>query len=253
MKSEYLDLFEAYFSQTMSERDIEVFERRLETDSDIKKAFTEYRHLRDGIDYSIMKTLKEELQQLEATLPEVKLEHIESSPEVNASSRSIYWKMAATVLILAMSTLVILHFNNSSNPQDLFNQHFEPYPNEFVSAKRGDDISSNPMVSAFQAYDNQDYQAAEAGFNNILEKEEDIMVMFYLGSAQLAQNDAAKAIATFERFLEISNDSVADAKWYLALGYLKADRLNEAKSILEELKQDNLYGKRAEKILRKLD
>lgn len=255
MKSEYLDLFDEYFSGTLEEQERLDLESRRKTDDGFEEAFQEYRDLRNGIDYSIMKSLKQELQELESTLPEVNLEkgtEIEAR-EVSLTERFGWWKLAAVVVVIAVSTVVVIQLNQPISNQDLFRQHFEHYPNDYVSAQRGDDIGVDPELQSFQAYDNENFSAAIDGFNKILAEEEDIMVLFYLGSAQLAQNQTQAAIATFKRFLEISQDSVSDAKWYLALSYLKEDRVEETKVLLGQLRGDVKYGKDASKILRQLE
>lgn len=247
-------MFDGYFSGTLNEQEKLNLESRLKADMSFDQAFQEYRDLRNGIDYSIMKTLKEELQELEATLPEVNIELQDrgQGEEPLIGQRFMLWKVAAIVMLIAVSAVVVFQLQQPSSPHDLFTQYFEPYPNEFVSAKRGDDIAADPMVQTFQAYDNQDYSTAIVGFKKMLKEEENVMVLFYLGSAQLAQNESQGAIATFERFLEISKDSVAEAKWYLALSYLKESRVEAAKVLLEELNEDKEYGKQANKILRRL-
>lgn len=255
MKSEYLDILDHYFSGTLNEQEKLDLEGRLKTDVKFEEAFQEYRDLRNGIDYSIMKTLKEELQELEVTLPNVKIEPQAQAQgkQLKVGQRFVLWKVAAVVILIAVSAVVVFQLDRPLSTQDLFAQHFEPYPNEFVSAKRGDDIAADPLVQSFQAYDNQNYSAAINGFTKILDEEENTMVLFYLGSAQLALNQSQAAIATFERFLEISQDSVTEAKWYLALSYLKEDRVADARILLEELSGDVMYGKGATKILRRLD
>ncbi len=254
MKSEYLDLVDRYFSRSLDRREQLNLENQLKTDTRLEELFGEYRNLRKGIDYSIMKTLKEELQTLEASLPEVQIEprYKIQGKKPTIGRRFVLLKVAAIVMLIAVSAVVVFQLNQPSSPQDLFTQHFEPYPNEFISAKRGDDIAADPIVQAFQAYDNQNYNAAIDGFTKILDEETNVMVLFYLGNAQLAQNESQAAIATFELFLEISQDSVIEAKWYLAMSYLKENRTVEAKVLLEELKTDNTYVKEASRILRRL-
>jgi tetratricopeptide (TPR) repeat protein len=259
MKSKFLDMFDNYFSGELSQQEKIAFEEHLKSDSKMAEAFQEYQDLRKGIDYSIMKSLKEELQELETSLPEIELEpkvqhRIDPVPTTN---RLQIWKVAAAVVLVSLSVGVIFQLQQPSSPQDLFNQHFEPYTNQYVSPMRGDDIAADPMVQAFMAYDADDYSAAVAGFETILGqeeyKEEHTLVLFYLGSAQLAQDQGEASINTFERYLEISQDNVAQAKWYLAMGYLKVNRVEEAKLLLKELKQSEEYGKEAGRILKKLD
>ncbi len=254
MKSEYLDLLDVYFSGALDEQELQSLENQLKTDARLEELFREYRDLRKGIDYSIMKTLKEDLHALEATLPEVRIKSQTGfqEEEPTIGRRFVLLKVAAALILIAVSIVVVFQLQQPSSPQELFSQYFEPYPNEFVSAKRGDDVTADPMVQAFQAYDSQNYNVAIAGFTRLLDVEENEMVLFYLGSAQLSQNQSQTAIATFERFLEISQDYRTEATWYLALSYLKENRAEAARSLLEEIKDDQKFGQETAKILRRL-
>jgi len=254
MKSEYIDMFDNYFSGSFNEQEEADFDGLLKTDIKMAEALQEYKDLRRGIDYSIMKSLKQELQELEATLPEVELE-----PEVKlmfdkarASERNRWWRAAAILVLVAASSAVLLNQMQPSSSQDLFSQHFEPFENTYISAKRGDDITADPKVQAFMAYDAGDWDKAVLGFETILGQEEDLLVLFYLGSAQLSQGQSQEAIDTFERFLEVSEDNIPEASWYLALSYLKENREEEAAKLLEELKDSDKYGKEAARILKRL-
>jgi tetratricopeptide (TPR) repeat protein len=259
MKSKFLDMFDNYFSGELSQQEKIAFEDHLKSDHKMAEAFQEYQDLRKGIDYSIMKSLKEDLKHLEASLPEVELEpdvqhRIDPVPTTN---RFRIWKVAAAVVLVSLSVGVIFQLQQPSSPQDLFSQYFAPAENLYVSIKRGDDIEANPLVQAFQAYDAEEYSVAIAGFERILGQEEfkdqHSMVQYFLGSAQLAQGQSEASITTFERYLEISQDNIVQAKWYLAMGYLQENRVEEATSLLKELKQSEAYGKEAGRILKKLD
>ena len=256
MKSEYLDIFEEYSKGTLTEKEQESFTIRLESDQEFLAAYQEYTYLRDGINYSIMKTLKEELQELEATLPDVALEPdtkliLEQLPK---SNQSIIWKAAAVFIAVAISAgVLIFQLQSPSSPQDLFSQYYEPYPNNYVSPQRGADESANALVQPFQAYDADNFKAAISGFESILNQQEEPLVLFYMGSAQLHEGRGAAAIATFTRFLEVSNELKEDARWYLALGYLSENRADEARTLLEGLANTDERGEQARKILKKLE
>ncbi|GJM29771.1 MAG: hypothetical protein DHS20C17_24060 [Cyclobacteriaceae bacterium] len=255
MKSKYIDEFDGYFSGNLSDLEKADLESRLKTDHKLEQAFQEYKYLRNGIDYSIMKTLKEELQELEATLPDIELEPETKLilEQIPTSSSSTIWKAAAAIVAIAISAGALFYqLQSPSSSQDLFSQHFEPYPNEFVSASRGADQTPDLMVEAFRAYDSHDYTAAISGFQSILEQEESPLVLFYLGSAQLHEDKGTLAIGTFQRFLEISPDMVIEGKWYLALSYLNENRVEDARKLLEELKQSDERGAQARKVLKQL-
>ncbi len=259
MKSKFLDMFDNYFSGELSDQEKTAFEEHLKSDSKMAEAFQEYQDLRKGIDYSIMIGLKQELQELESSFPQVELEaDVQHRIDpVSTTNKFQIWKVAAAVVLVSLSVGVIFQLQQPSSPQDLFSQHFEPAENLYVSIKRGDDIEANPLVRAFQAYEAEDYTMAMAEFETILGQEEykdkHPMVLYYLGSAQLAQGQGEASIATFERFLEISQDNIVQAKWYLAMGYLQQSRVGEATLLLKELKLSEEYGNDAGRILRKLD
>ena len=254
MKSEYLDLFEGYFSGKLEEPVRLNIESQLKSDSVFNKAFNEYKVLREGIDYSIMRTLKEDLQTLEQTLPEVQIKSPTGpvSKEPAMTRRFTLLKVAAAIVLVAVS-VIIFQLRQPTSPQDLYSQYFKPYDNEFVSPKRGVDQSLELQVQSFREYDNGNFSSAIEGFNKILEEDqENTLVLFYLGNAQLAENDGQAAIITFKRFLELSQDFTMQAKWYLALSYLKEDDVDEAKVLLEELENNEEIVKQAVKILKDL-
>ena len=259
MKSKYIDMFDNYFSGELSEQEKVAFEEDLKTDTKLAEAFQEYRNLRQGIDYSIMKSLKEELQELETSLPEVELEPDVKHMIKPAKARDHFriWKVAAAVVLVSISVAVVFQLQQPSNPQDLFSQYFEPAENPFVGAKRGDDISADLEVQASMAYDARDWSTAIAGFETILgqevSNEQYNRTLYYLGIAQLAQGQSQAAIHTFEQFLEVSEDNVAEAKWYLALGYLNENMVQDAKILLKELNDGEEYREDTRKILKKLD
>ena len=220
----------------------------------MQEAFNEYRDLRNGIDYSILKSLKSELQELELSLPTLETDQPESIPlKPDNRNRFVLLKVAAVVILLAVSAVVLFQLGQPSDPKSLFVAYFEPHENQFVSAKRGDDNATDPMIEAFQAYDNQDWETAINKFEEILAQKEDLMVLLYLGSAQLAQNDSKAAIINLQRFLETSKDSLSDAKWYLAMALLSEGRVEEARASLQELIADLQYGEDAKTILDKLE
>lgn len=252
-------MFDNYFSGELSQQEKIAFEEHLKSDSKMAEAFQEYQVLRKGIDYSIMKSLKEELQELETRLPEVELEpsvqhRMEAVPTTN---RFRIWKVAAAVVLVSLSVGIIFQLQQSSSPQDLFSQHFAPADNPFVSVKRGEDVASDPLIQAFQAYDSEEYAAAIKGFETILGQEEykdqHLMVLYYLGVSQLATGQGKASIDSFERYLGLSQDNVSEAKWYLALGYLHESRVEDARVLLQELKESAPYGKASLSILKSLD
>ena len=259
MENVRLNLIDGYFAGELDEEDMALVEERWKNDPAFKKLFNQYNDLIDGVEYSVLKTTKEDLQDLEASLPDVKIEkqvlQDQQKQAISRTPRFVWWKIAAAFLVLALSTTMIVYYQMQSQPEVLYNKYFEPYPNEFYHLKRDEISSSDLKLQAFQAYDNNDFQTASAGINTWLDghEDEDIMVLFYLGNAQLAEGEYQEAIISFRKFLEDSDDFNTKTKWYLALAYTKEQQIEEAQKLFNELKDDSEYGSRARRILAKLN
>jgi len=255
MKRVDIDILDAYFRDRMNDEQQALFKERL-GDPQFEKDLREYRELHMGIEYSIFKTAKEKLQSLEKSLPDPLTDQhssLEDQQHTSSFDRSFLWKMAAAILILAISTIVFFNNQQSASPQELFADYFEPFTNEFVVVQRSDD-SGNGLLRSFQAYDNAQYHEAVSGFQSILQEQPDnIMVLFYLSNAQLALQDHEGAITNLQRFLEISEDFKIQAQWYLALAYISNQQISEAKNILNEIQDDSIYGAQALEILEQLN
>ncbi len=250
-----LKILDEYFSGSLDEDQRDQFENRLKNDVEFKKLYEEYRELHRGIEYSNLKEAKEKLQAIESSLPEIDLDDTHSKEGRSLDlKRSYVWKMAAAVLVIAVSSVLVINYQQSQ-PEALYAKYFEPYPNEYVHAKRGDESTDVQLLQAFQAYDRGEYDAAIADFKVLLEEDnENLMVLFYLGNAQLAAEEGAACIITLERFLEISQDDfINEAKWYLAMGYLKEGRKEEAKRLFHDIENSSEFGLRASGIIKKLD
>jgi len=253
MKNEHIDLLDAYFAGTLDEQGQEEFDKRLNIDPAFKELYSEYNDLHMGIDYSTLKITKKDLQQLEASLPEVDHQPSNDRPIISMF-KGHYWQVAAAVLVLAVSAVAVVNYQQSK-PGALYTKNFEPYANEFVNAERGKVPTNELLLQGFQAYDREDYPSAIANFNIVLEEDkENLMVLFYLGNAQMANHENQAAIATFKKFLDTSTgDFTTEAKWYLALAHMKEGHMEEAIHLLREIEHHYEFGSPAQKLLRKLE
>ena len=105
------------------------------------------------------------------------------------------------------------------------------YPLE--DAVRGGQDES--MKVAFEAYSKQDYAKAIPILENLVAKMPDKHdLKMYLGSSYLKSGAVGQAIREFEKLTAIETYS-EQAKWYLALCYLKANENDRVTTLLEDI------------------
>jgi tetratricopeptide (TPR) repeat protein len=143
------------------------------------------------------------------------------------------------------------------NPQELFAENFKP---DAVP-----DDTEGPLDDAFTYYQQRRYADAAAEFTtanintqtrgNEADPERTVFyVKYYAGLSYLAGNHALAAITELKKAEEESPDDLYQVKtqWYLALAYLKAGDIKNAKEMLSNVStgQKNAeYQLKAEKLL----
>ena len=166
----------------------------------------------------------------------------------------VYWA-AAAVLILIVGSVLLLR----PTPTDtlaLYETYYKPYPDVFNPSVRGEpNTAASTREKAFAAYRAGRYEEALQLFHALKgdNRQEQDNIRLYLGNCYLALGslDAAS-----KAFLSIGADShiTSQAKWYLAMTYLKAGTADRAKSVLHTLVDDGgSYADRAREILQKIE
>lgn len=207
-----------------------------------------------------------------------KIKHVDKNLEKEgffASSKrkntmSFILLFAAAASIVFVLSLAWYYSNNSTvNYQQEYAAAFEQYDNRLSEAvnlelsEQG--FGGNPdkdalkgILIAMEAYDNKAYPKAITLLQKCLETKPSgtyqNQLALYLGLSYLASNKTQKAIAQFQNVISKKEANQRVAEWYLALTFLQAEQIEEAKIILGELKnaETNPYQKKASTLLQKL-
>jgi predicted Zn-dependent protease len=175
---------------------------------------------------------------------------------ISINRNNVFWLAAAAVSLLIVSGIFLFRSVNP-DPKGLYEAYYQPYPNVFDPAVRGDEKDTLSLLGkAFRQYEEGNYTKAAEYFkeglitDNKIEKD---IALLYLGNCYLAQNfdDEAK-----ETLLQIDEQShVADqGKWYLALAYLKLEHTDLAREKLKELSDhQNSYQDKAKELLQEIE
>lgn len=247
-----IDMTERFLNGKMAEEEKISFETRLNTDPSLGKLVEDLRLMIEGIKVSAMQTTQEEKSDRLRFVAEIMdLEKDEQLPvpsNVVPPYRNKYvWLAAAALLLFTFS----FFFNKTQEPQQLFAANFEPYPNVFEPTVRGGtENKSDARTLAFSAYDRGDYNLAAKLFSDLLNKKEESGILLLAGNANLATDNLNDAQNDFLTLIKDFDELDAQAKWYLALTYLKKGEIGKARLILLELENPTFtYSEKAENVL----
>lgn len=236
-------LLNNYFSNQLTAEQERTFNDLLDTDTEFKAQFMFEKDLQRAI-------RKKENQDLKVKLKGIEKEIQTTASPSQAKSRFRPWSIAASITIfLTLGWLTYYSLSGISN-QDLYNAHFEPYPNTVYSITRSDG-SESVEREAFVAYESQDYERAAELFLNA--GEAITHGDFYLAQVLLQLNRNEEAIELFAKSMLEDSSFEAEANWYLALAYLKENNIESAKEVLErQVSQYNFKKAKASELLESL-
>ncbi len=237
-----------YFQGTLSEKDKVVFDELIAKDPEFKAQFTFEKNLQVAIKNSERNKLKQKLKTLEEVI-----EHKTQTQKPSNKSWFTPMRIAASVAILIAASWFFYTNNVANNPEQLFANNYEMYPNTVYAITRGNSAENTLEQKAFTAYEANDLPTATRLFQELQEKSGLDYIDFYLAQTYLAQGEILKSVALFEKILEEKTDFKTEALWYAALGNIKTGQETKAILQLEALVLDGSYKKKeAENLLKKL-
>ncbi|MCF8301666.1 MAG: CDC27 family protein [Bacteroidales bacterium] len=159
--------------------------------------------------------------------------------------------LTAAAIFLAIIIIAAYYIFTNPNPQKIFSEHFNPYPNIITTKSDQHD----ELTQAMLYYDVHDYDSAAVMLEEVLvDDRTNVKAMFYLGNCYLAMSQSQKALHWFKTILESeSTELFLPSKWYLALAYIKQDKIDKAKPLLKDLGESKgSYREKAKRILERI-
>lgn len=174
-------------------------------------------------------------------------ERYTSNTVVEKKQRTIalYLKIAASILlVMSVGAFFWLSEKNSTH-QELFEAYFIPYEAPVNFRSDTSPYTDEDWKQALMLYDNKQYVEAIPYLNKVVaEKPGNTLALFLRGVSYLAIDSMAAAEKDFNAIIIQENNLFAEqAKWYLALTYLKADKVEPAKALLHELAKEKTTSK----------
>ncbi len=254
---------EQYLEGDLSDQDMEDMEVRFLIDDQFREDFETMRTLVKGIKLSARKTtLRDKLLRLEKISsdragdkkdPKTIQKHIAKVTGLRPRSSWVFTGLAVAASLLLLISLLTGAFDQPTPPDQLFQQHFVVAANQGLQNSRNDQVD-NPTILAYRAYDLKNYAQAADLFESIVDQSEYRLTdLFHLGNCYLILEKWDKAIQALKEVAEAEVLLSENAKWYLALVYLRTGNTEEAKLLLQDVAAPSDRAKQAGKIVKALD
>ena len=233
----------------LSVREQVKLEEELRSDPELMKEF----QLRKSVNEAILEN--DEITNLRNALSDV----MDEEPAVKPKSRRLYLYSAVAAIIILFIVVggkIFLSEQTLSSKQ-AFEQYYTVYPPvmSFRSPVDQSEIESI-LYKGFHKYDENHFNEAANHFEQVVEKDSsNYMGQFYLALCKIETNNLSEAEEYLVDLISRNNHIFWEqSHWYLAMLYLKDKKTDQAKSVLNEIVQENMTQKsQAYHILKSLE
>jgi len=244
----YNKIVDKYIYGDLDIAEMQHFERTMDSDTNLKKEY----HLYADINQAI---LEEDVMMLRGSLNTIYDEiHSTKIISLKIPKRRFYYAAASLALLIATGSIIYEYSKPSLNNDAIYTKYFTPYEVS-VTYRSGNEEIDRVLISALEKYENKDYENAVKLFEKVLEKRStDIAANLYTGISLMETEKYQKATKSFQTIITHNNNLfIEQAKWYLAMCYIKTDQTKKAEITLNELVAiDSYYKKHAKKVLNDL-
>jgi tetratricopeptide (TPR) repeat protein len=243
---DFSTFIERHIAGEMSSSEKEWFLKELDGNEKLRKEVS----LRKKVDEVLLEQSAETLRK-----KLVKIEGQRKMP-INKKSRKrvAYIQYAAVITILILIGGMTLFSGRDMNSDEIINQYYYTY--EPASSQRaGGSATNNDFTLALEFYNKQEYEKAAIMFNKVLESNpQDMQSVLLRGVSNFEEKKYPDAKQSFVTVINDNNNLfIENAKWYLALCYVKTEETDKAVNQLEMIRNEGgIYSKDAKKIIRKL-
>ena len=225
---EDLELIQKYIRGTCSQSELQQIEQRIETEASFKTLVEQERIVATGIGLAERDRLKQMLQK-------------------EQSHNKMYWYVAAAIIpIMIVSYFFII---SDPNYQKLYEENYEIYGVYEFGQERGSSTLDSLESFAFNAYKEERFDQAISNLDKLYDRNSNDGYLLYKAISLNELNNTKEALSSLKAISSESNYN-AVSQWYQALIYLKEGNVEEAKTLLQILSnQQNGLSKKAAQLL----
>ena len=239
ISEENIDLFEAYLSDSLSEKEVLEFEARLAYDTDFREQFENYNKIETAVKQHYRNQIKSKFNELDEKL---------DNRTINKTQSLKWWVISgAAAIIIMLISIVYLNQCNASFEEDNLTLAKEYWPyDEGLPVKMSTKGKYDDAMNAFKL---ENWEQAE----RLLLKIDSDTSDYFLGIINYQQKEYRQSKSYF---MNVSNESIYfyEAQFRLALVSILTNDIGSSKVVLRKLiEKDNEYNEQAKKLLSELE
>lgn len=241
------ETIEKYIDGELKESELLEFEELLSTDSDIKRDYKLSIELNNSIMEDDVMALRETMNIMYQDETIVK-----RIPKVLSKRKIYYYAAASAALLIATGGLIQRLSAPEMNTSGVFEKYYSPYE-VTVTYRSGNTEMDRLLLNALERYEEKDYEHALVLFEKVLEsRQNDMAVNLYSGISYMEEEKFQKATKSFNSIIsDKDNLFIEQAKWYLAMCYLRTEKTTKAQEVLREIiKEESYYKNQAARVLK---
>ncbi len=224
-----------YLAGKLNPQEKSAFESLLTQDAELRKELEIFSTLQKGIEQYGRNTLRKEI--FHPSLPfMIRLDR--------------KWKVAISLAAALLAILVYRAFIPAGNER-LFLAYYSATDSIHFSKPRGESEIYQIKVDAFARFKEGNYKDAKDLLENLSEQDDESSLLLGITFIQLGMRDEAET--KLKKLAAAQSGLGHQAKWYLAMVYLKKNESGAARKVLEEVvKQKGVFSGKAADLLRRL-
>ncbi len=245
----FYEKIELYLEGEMTKAEMQAFEEQLHSNPALQEEVAMHRKVRSSLATQFQNEVANEAT--EKTLQSLGEKFFSREKKKESTVVVMFRKYGTAAIVVAAMLVLILWVPRLISPPSLYEQYAHHPIAEFT--QKGNTSQGLLLQQAEKAFNQENFENALNSLNQILaETPDDIRLQFYKGICQLEINQNLSAVATFQTIATGTSLFNTEAKWYLALIYLKMEDWGKCKRSLEMIPIDSgRYGD-ARKLLENL-
>jgi anti-sigma-K factor RskA len=242
-------LIDNYLKGSLTENEQKSFLARLESDYDFNELFELEKQLVDTLDegnWSFIESENPEVKEYAEMLEDSDFQNLkktlshtnsEFNSDMQNGTRKLFYYLAAASVVLFLGFQFF--FNQTPSHTELYNEYVAL--NDLPSlVSRSDDNSD--LIKAQVLFETSNYQEALDLFQTSSPSQNSGTILIYKGLSQSQLNKNEEAIVTFNSLVRSDLIDAQKGNWYTALLFVKLNRVEEAKELLNKIISESLYN-----------
>lgn len=246
-----LHLIDKYFQGKLDQEELQLFNQKLQEDSDFEQEFRDMKLMRDAVKETSRIKALDVLMNAEANLTK------QETTKINVSMKRLVSIAASLLIIATVSYFAFSDRTGALTGEEIVATYYEPYTNIVSGGVRGvDDNLRTLNARAYNAYDVGDYATSADLFEELLASEKTAANYLYSGIANLETGNLETAKNNLNTVMNNYAELKEQAQWYLAMTLFKEGLENEAIGNLAFLTTTNSsssYALKAKRILKDMN